>query len=158
MSVLTLVKLSYFVAATLFLLGLQRMASPKTARSGIQWAGVGMLIATVATFFLPGLHNIGLMVAAIVIGVGLNWVWGKKVAITDMPQMVALFNGMGGGSAAAIGAMELVRWSAAGQSPGPVPAVLAVVGALIGAVSLRYGRCRCRSSSPSSCWRWPWAC
>ena len=102
MSALTLVKLSYFVAATLFLLGLQRMASPRTARSGIQWAGVGMLIATIATFFLPGLHNIGLMVAAIVIGVGLNWVWGKKVAITDMPQMVALFNGMGGGSAAAI--------------------------------------------------------
>jgi NAD(P) transhydrogenase subunit beta len=61
-----LVKASYFIAATLFLLGLQRMASPKTARSGIQWAGVGMLIATFATFFLPGLHNIGLMVAAIV--------------------------------------------------------------------------------------------
>ncbi|MET0288065.1 MAG: NAD(P)(+) transhydrogenase (Re/Si-specific) subunit beta, partial [Pseudoxanthomonas sp.] len=50
-----LVKVSYLVAATLFLLGLQRMASPKTARSGIQWAGLGMLIATVATFFLPDL-------------------------------------------------------------------------------------------------------
>ena len=136
MSVLALVKFSYFVAATLFLLGLQRMASPKTARSGIQWAGVGMLIATVATFFLPGLHNIALMVVAIVLGVGLNWAWGKKVAITDMPQMVALFNGMGGGSAAAIGAVELVRWSAAGQSPGTVPAVLAALGSLIGAVSL----------------------
>ena len=43
------VKASYFIAATLFLLGLQRMASPKTARSGIQWAGTGMLIATAAT-------------------------------------------------------------------------------------------------------------
>lgn len=142
MSILTLVKLSYFIAATLFLLGLQRMASPKTARSGIQWAGVGMLIATVATFFLPGLHNIGLMLVAIVLGVGLNWVWGKKVALTDMPQMVALFNGMGGGSAAAIGAVELVRWNA---QYGALPImehapllvrVLAVVGALIGAVSL----------------------
>ena len=137
MSVLTLVKLSYFVAATLFLLGLQRMASPKTARSGIQWAGVGMLIATFATFFLPGLHNIGLMIAAIVIGVGLNWIWGRKVAITDMPQMVALFNGMGGGSAAAIGAVELVRLSMAGAlAPPRLTLVLAVVGALIGAVSL----------------------
>ncbi|MBH2010730.1 NAD(P)(+) transhydrogenase (Re/Si-specific) subunit beta [Thermomonas fusca] len=148
-----LVKLSYFVAATLFLLGLQRMASPKTARSGIQWAGAGMLIATVATFFLPGLHNIGLMIAAIVIGVGLNWVWGRKVALTDMPQMVALFNGMGGGSAAAIGAVELVRLAAqpgAHQVVGFVMTTtngvtttqfnvglpLAVVGALIGAVSL----------------------
>ena len=87
MSVLVLVKLSYFVAATLFLLGLKRMASPKTARSGIQWPGAGMLIATLATFFLPGLHNIGLMIAAIVIGVGANWAWGKKVApvATSMP-------------------------------------------------------------------------
>ncbi|HEV7269806.1 NAD(P)(+) transhydrogenase (Re/Si-specific) subunit beta [Pseudoxanthomonas sp.] len=137
MTALTLVKLSYFVAATLFLLGLQRMASPKTARSGIQWAGAGMLIATVATFFLPGLHNIGLMIAAIVIGVALNWLWGKKVAITDMPQMVALFNGMGGGSAAAIGAVELVRY-AGGESavPSTFTMSLAVTGALIGAVSL----------------------
>ncbi|WP_213600593.1 NAD(P)(+) transhydrogenase (Re/Si-specific) subunit beta [Pseudoxanthomonas japonensis] len=137
MSALTLVKLSYFVAATLFLLGLQRMASPKTARSGIQWAGVGMLIATVATFFLPGLHNIGLMIAAILIGVGLNWLWGKKVAITDMPQMVALFNGMGGGSAAAIGAVELVRYSGGEAAvPSTFTLSLAVTGALIGAVSL----------------------
>ena len=136
MSLLVLVKLSYFVAATLFLLGLQRMASPKTARSGIQWAGAGMLIATLATFFLPGLHNIVLIIVAIAVGVAANWIWGKKVAITDMPQMVALFNGMGGGSAAAIGAVELVRWSAAGQSPGTVPGVLAVLGSLIGAVSL----------------------
>ena len=130
------VKASYLVAATLFLLGLQRMASPKTARSGIQWAGVGMLIATFATFFLPGLHNIGLIVAATVIGTVVAWVWGKKVAITDMPQMVALFNGMGGGSAAAIGAVELLRFSAAGVAPSKVTLVLAVVGALIGAVSL----------------------
>ena len=136
MTVLTLVKLSYFIAATLFLLGLQRMASPKTARSGIQWAGVGMLIATGATFFLPGLHNIGLMLVAIVLGVGLNWAWGKKVAITDMPQMVALFNGMGGGSAAAIGAVELVKYSGGVPVPSMLGLVLAVVGALIGSVSL----------------------
>ena len=136
MSLLLLVKLSYFVAATLFLLGLQRMASPKTARSGIQWAGAGMVLATIATFFLPDLHNIPLMIAAIVLGVVVNWVWGKKVAITDMPQMVALFNGMGGGSAAAIGAVELLRFSAEGTAPNNVTLGLAVVGALIGAVSL----------------------
>lgn len=155
MDAMTLVKLSYFIAAVLFLLGLQRMSSPKTARSGIQWAGVGMLLATLATFFLPGLHNIVWIVVAIVSGVALNWFWGKKVAITDMPQMVALFNGMGGGSAAAIGAVELVSKhsalvSANGRSGGhglfdaivTMPASerltigLAVIGALIGAVSL----------------------
>jgi NAD(P) transhydrogenase subunit beta len=136
MSVLILVKLSYFVAATLFLLGLQRMASPKTARSGIQWAGAGMVLATVATLFLPDLHNVGLIVAAIVLGTVLNWVWGKKVAITDMPQMVALFNGMGGGSAAAIGAVELLKFSGEGKAPNTVTLSLAVIGALIGAISL----------------------
>src|SRR5688500_4078933 len=107
-----LVKCSYLVAATLFLLGLQRMASPVTARSGIRWAGAGMVIATVATFFQPGLHNMGLILLAVGIGTALAWVSGKKVAITDMPQMVALYNGMGGGSAAAIGAVELLRLSA----------------------------------------------
>ena len=147
-----LVKASYFVAATLFLLGLQRMASPATARSGIRWAGLGMLIATVATLALPGLHNLGLIVLATVIGTAVAWLWGKKVAITDMPQMVALFNGMGGGSAAAIGAVELLRYASlapAGAAvervqgqlgpvtqPSTITLVLAVLGALIGAVSL----------------------
>jgi NAD(P) transhydrogenase subunit beta len=127
---------SYFVAATLFLLGLQRMASPLTARSGIRWAGLGMVIATVATFLLPGLHNMALIVTALVIGTSLAWISGKKVAITDMPQMVALYNGMGGGSAAAIGAVELLRFSAEGRPPSTITLLLGVTGALIGAVSL----------------------
>ena len=130
---------SYFIAATLFLLGLQRMASPVTARSGIQWAGAGMLIATAATFLLPGLHNLALMVVALVLGTLSAWVWGRKVAITDMPQMVALFNGMGGGSAAAIGAVELLRVAHQGAGhplPPTLQVVLAVAGAMIGAISL----------------------
>lgn len=153
MSISILVNTSYLVAATLFLLGLQRMASPKTARSGIQWAGAGMLIATAATFFLPGLHNIALIAVALVLGTGLAWVSAKKVAITDMPQMVALYNGMGGGSAAAIGAVELLRfselanrdtshWSAqaiadlSARLPSSTVLALAVIGSAIGAVSL----------------------
>lgn len=131
-----LIAASYFIAATLFLLGLQRMASPRTARSGIQWAGVGMVLATVATFFVPGLENIGLMLVAIVLGTALAWISGKKVAITDMPQMVALYNGLGGGSAAAIGAVELLRWSGTGAAPPRLSLVLAVLGALIGAIAL----------------------
>ena len=137
---------SYFVAATLFLLGLQRMASPKTARSGIRWAGAGMVIATAATFLLD-LDNLGLILVALVIGTGAAWWSGKKVAITDMPQMVALYNGMGGGSAAAIGAVELLKYAAlvpgepvlaqgAELVPSTLTLVLAVLGAAIGAVSL----------------------
>ncbi|MGN6223357.1 NAD(P)(+) transhydrogenase (Re/Si-specific) subunit beta [Pseudoxanthomonas sp.] len=148
-----LVKVSYLVAATLFLLGLQRMASPLTARSGIRWAGLGMLIATIATFFLPDLHNIPLIIAAIAIGTAVAWVSGKQVPITDMPQMVALYNGMGGGSAAAIGAVELLRFSflvhrdtshwseaaiaaLAARQPDATTLALAVIGSAIGAVSL----------------------
>src|SRR5690606_18459229 len=125
----------------------------KTARSGIHWAGVGMLLATVATFFLPGLNNIALIMVALLLGTGLAWVSAKKVAITDMPQMVALYNGMGGGSAAAIGAVELLRfsgvanrdtahWSAqaiadlAARQPSATVLALAVIGSAIGAVSL----------------------
>ncbi|MDR7134884.1 NAD(P) transhydrogenase subunit beta [Lysobacter niastensis] len=137
MSVLAwIASVSYFVAATLFLLGLQRMASPVTARSGIRWAGMGMVIATVATFLLPGLHNLALIVLALGIGTVLAWVSGKKVAITDMPQMVALYNGMGGGSAAAIGAVELLRFSGEGRAPSSISLVLGVIGAAIGSVSL----------------------
>jgi H+-translocating NAD(P) transhydrogenase subunit beta len=136
MSVLLLVKLSYFIAAALFILGIKRMASPVTARSGIQWAGVGMLIATVATFFLPGLHNIVLIIIAVLLGTVVAWISGKRVAMTDMPQMVALYNGLGGGSAAAIGAVELLKFSAQGAPASKTALVLAVVGALIGSVSL----------------------
>jgi len=148
-----LVQVSYLVAATQFLLGLQRMASPMTARSGIRWAGLGMLIATVATFFLPELHNIPLILAAVAIGTGVAWWSAKRVAITDMPQMVALYNGMGGGSAAAIGAVELLRFSfltnrdtthwseqaladLAARQPSATVLALAVIGSAIGAVSL----------------------
>ena len=132
---------SYFVAATLFLLGLQRMASPRTARSGIQWAGAGMLLATAATFLYrgedgAGIHNLGLIALALGLGTVAAWISGKRVAITDMPQMVALYNGMGGGSAAAIGAVELLRFSARGEAPSQAAIVLGVIGALIGSISL----------------------
>ncbi len=129
-----LVRASYLLAALLFILGLQRMSSPVTARSGIQWAGVGMVIATVATFALPGMHNLALILVAASIGTVIAWVSGKKVAITDMPQMVALYNGMGGGSAAGIGAVELIQF-AAGEPSTKTQLVLGVIGALIGAIS-----------------------
>ena len=111
-------KASYLLAAALFILGIKRMSSPVTARAGIKWAGIGMVIATLATFAITGAHNVGWIVAGIAIGVIPTWLWGKKVAMTDMPQMVALFNGMGGGSAAAIGAGELLKFS---QPGAPVP-------------------------------------
>src|SRR6185437_11435091 len=93
----TLIQVSYFVTAVLFIVGLKRMSSPVTARSGILWAGAGMLVATLVTFAYPGMSNYPLIGAAIVIGAVLAWWSGKRVAMTNMPQMIALYNGMGGG-------------------------------------------------------------
>ncbi|VAW79556.1 NAD(P) transhydrogenase subunit beta [hydrothermal vent metagenome] len=125
------IQLSYFLAAVLFILGLKRMSSPVTARDGIVWAGIGMLVATLITFFSPGMHNYGWMILAIGIGGGAAWYTGKKVAMTDMPQMIAIYNGMGGGAAAAIAAVELMR----GDFYSTSFQVLAVLGALIGSVA-----------------------
>ncbi|MDX1610512.1 MAG: NAD(P)(+) transhydrogenase (Re/Si-specific) subunit beta [Halofilum sp. (in: g-proteobacteria)] len=126
-----LIQTSYFVAAVLFILGLKAMSSPKTARRGVIWAGAGMVLATVVTFLHEGLHNYALMVIAIVAGGGVAWVSAKRVAMTDMPQMIAVYNGMGGGAAAAIAANELL----ADHVLAPVVLVLAVLGALIGTVA-----------------------
>ncbi|HEV2316034.1 MAG TPA: NAD(P)(+) transhydrogenase (Re/Si-specific) subunit beta [Thermoplasmata archaeon] len=119
----------YIATIFFFILGLQRMSHPLTARSGIVAAGAAMLIATVVTFLTPGLTNFGLMGIAIAIGGGLGYWAAKRVAMTDMPQMVAIYNGMGGGAAAAISAVELLGSSL------PSTASLAVAGGLIGAIS-----------------------
>jgi H+-translocating NAD(P) transhydrogenase subunit beta len=126
-----LIQISYFVTAALFIMGLKRMSSPVTARSGILWAGSGMLVATVVSFLYPGMTNYELIGAAILVGGALAWWSGKRVAMTNMPQMIALYNGMGGGAAAAIAAVELYR----GASQGYATSTLAVVGGIIGAVS-----------------------
>ena len=135
-----LIDISYFLTACLFILGLKRMSSPVTARSGIVWAGAGMVVATLVSFLYPGMSNYELIIAAIVVGSIVAWWSGKKVAMTDMPQMIALYNGMGGGAAAAIAAVELYR--AAYANVAGVPAAhsnvvmsLAVVGGIIGAIS-----------------------
>lgn len=126
------VEIFYLAAAVLFILGLKQMSSPVTARRGIVWAGVGMVLATLVTFIHPHVHtNYLLIFAAIVIGGGIAWKTGKEVAMTDMPQMIALYNGMGGGAAAAIAAVELIK-----QHPMSLTVqTMAVFGALIGAVA-----------------------
>jgi len=127
----TLIQASYFVAAALFIFGLKRMSSPVTARSGIVWAGVGMVVATLITFLTPGMGNYLLMTVAIAVGGIVAWVTGRRVAMANMPQMIALYNGMGGGAAAAIAAVELF----AGEVHGPTVLTLGVLGGIIGAVS-----------------------
>jgi NAD(P) transhydrogenase subunit beta len=129
----SLTQLSYLVAAALFILGLKRMSSPVTAVSGVRWAGAGMLLATIVTLIFMGASslNLGLVIGAIVVGGVIAWVSGKRVAMTDMPQMIALYNGMGGGAAAAIAAVTLYR----GDEASITHLTIATVGGFIGSVS-----------------------
>jgi NAD(P) transhydrogenase subunit beta len=131
-----------FAAAILFLYGLKRMSSPATAASGIRVAGLGMLVAVLAAFLYafdvdaaarPHLAvNLGLAGLALAIGGSIAWWAGKTVKMTAMPQMVALYNGMGGGAAGAIAAVELFG----NRAVGVTQLVVTLLGALIGAVSL----------------------
>lgn len=131
-----IIQIAYYIAAILFILGLKRMSSPKTAETGIKWAGVGMLLAIIASFFFPEMHNFGLMLLAIAIGTVIAWIAAKKVAMTAMPEMIAMYNGMGGGAAAAIAAVELLKLTSPTAAVMPTTTfVLAVVGALIGGIS-----------------------
>jgi H+-translocating NAD(P) transhydrogenase subunit beta len=129
----TVTQLSYLVAAALFILGLKRMSSPVTAVSGVRWAGLGMVLATVVTLGFMGASSFNLMlvIGAIAVGGILAWVSGKRVAMTDMPQMIALYNGMGGGAAAAIAAVELYS----GNEHNITHLTMAAIGGFIGSVS-----------------------
>ena len=134
------VDITYFVTAFVFIYGLKQMSSPVTARGGIVNAGIAMVAATLITFGVPQIHlaldiNMILMLSAIAVGSAVAYISAKRVAMTDMPQMIAMYNGMGGGAAAAIAAVELVKLSSSGESHGLVVQVLAVLGAVIGAVS-----------------------
>ena len=129
-------------AAFLFLYGLHRMSSPVTAPSGIFVAGIGMAVAVLASSLYafgvdaaarPDLPvNLVLAVVALATGGGVAWWGGRKVAMTAMPQMVAIYNGMGGGAAGAIAAVELFG----NKAQGVTELVVTLAGAFIGAVSL----------------------
>lgn len=131
----------YFLTAAIFIIGLKQMSSPVTAHRGIVWAGIAMVVASLATFGAPEISlevssiNLQLMLVAIAAGSTVAYISAKRVAMTDMPQMIAMYNGMGGGAAAAIAAVELVKLSAGAESHGLTIQILAVLGAVIGAIS-----------------------
>jgi len=135
-----LIEIVYFISAIVFIVGLKQMSSPVTARQGIVWAGIAMAIATFVTFGDPAVYahgsmNVILIVIAIVAGSIIAYITAKRVEMTDMPQMIAIYNGMGGGAAAAIAAVELVKVAGGAEAPNTTVLTLATLGAIIGAVS-----------------------
>ncbi|MEA2636443.1 MAG: H+-translocating transhydrogenase subunit beta [Chloroflexota bacterium] len=128
------VSLAYLVAAVLFILGLIELSSPKSARRGNQIAAVGMVIALGAT--IPLLHfttaGIVITIIGILIGVPIGAIGARQVKMTAIPQMVALFNGVGGGAAAVVAVSELLL---KGSHPAFAIAFPSVFSIVIGSVS-----------------------
>ena len=131
----TAINFTYLVAAVLLIIGIRRLSAPPTARSGNWIAAVGMTIAIVFTFLDPDVHRYWLVFAGMAVGTGVGGSSARLVKMTAMPQMVALFNGVGGGAAALIAAAEYHRLApAAGHLSGDhIGAML--FSALIGSIS-----------------------
>ena len=101
--------LSYVLAAVLFILGIKKLSHPKTARDGNFMAAFGMLIAIIATLIFYSEINYQLIIIGMIIGAIIGATFAIKVEMTQMPQMVAIFNGFGGGASALIAAAEFIN-------------------------------------------------
>jgi H+-translocating NAD(P) transhydrogenase subunit beta len=139
MDLRTLIPLTYLIAAVTFVLGLKGLSGPKTAVNGNRIAAAGMLLAVAATFFdveFQSYGTTGLIVTAagLVIGGSAGFYGARVVKMTAMPQMIALFNGAGGGAAALVSILELSRGlTSSGVTPGGT--ISSMLGLMIGAVS-----------------------
>ncbi|HEY8297592.1 MAG TPA: NAD(P)(+) transhydrogenase (Re/Si-specific) subunit beta [Candidatus Baltobacteraceae bacterium] len=134
-------RIAELAAIVLFILGLRYLSSPATARFGNRIAAVGMLLALVAVFIANGTLGWWAIAIGIVVGGVIGGFAALRVKMTAMPQMVALFNGAGGGAAALISTIEFFVFQSGGQAygvpvaMGAVISVSLVLSAIIGAVS-----------------------
>jgi NAD(P) transhydrogenase subunit beta len=126
--------LAYLVAAALFIVGIRRLRAPETARSGNTLAAFGMGIALVATLFVIEFQSLLLIGAAVLLGSVVGALSAQKVQMTAMPQMVAAYNGVGGGAAALIALSEFYHMETGGGES-LVAAVTVPLTVLIGSVS-----------------------
>ena len=127
--------LLYLVTIVTFILALKFLSSPRRARLGNQLGAAGMTLAIVVTLAREGLEGYGLMAIAMVIGGAVGLVGARRVKMTAMPQMVALFNGVGGGAAALIALAEFHNLAPAPGRIGFDETVAILLSALIGSVS-----------------------
>ena len=129
------IAVAYIVAAVLFIFGLKHLSSPATARAGNRLAALGMLIALGATLLDRQIISFWLIAAGTLVGAAIGIYFARTVQMTAMPQMVALFNGMGGGTAALVSVAEYLRLSSAGETIGAGESASIVLGTAIGAIS-----------------------
>ncbi len=106
------IDIAYLLTAICFILSLKLLNSPRTGRQGNWLAAGGMAVALIATLFIPGIGNFGWILAACAIGGVIGVVSARRVQMTAMPQMVAMFNGLGGGAVALVALIEYMRTDA----------------------------------------------
>jgi NAD(P) transhydrogenase subunit beta len=124
----------YIISFSLFIYGLSGLTGPKTAVRGNRIAAVGMAIAVVATLLVPDVNNIVLIILGVAIGTAIGVPAARQVKMTQMPQMVALFNGVGGGAVALIAWVEFRESGGFADVPTYV-AIFSCFAAIIGSVS-----------------------
>jgi len=126
-------QVAYLVAAVCFILALKGLSSPRTARGGNLVGAFGAVLACVVVFLYAGLDHVVPILAAIAIGTAVGLVGARRVQMTQMPQLVALFNGVGGGAAALVALLELA--DTAGQQPEKFTRAATAFTILVGSVS-----------------------
>ena len=131
----SVIALSYIVAAVLFIFGLKRLSSPSSARSGNRLAAIGMAIALGVTLLDRQIVSYWTIAIGTLIGAVMGVYFARTVQMTAMPQMVALFNGMGGATAALVSVAEFLRLSRAGETISIGESTSIVLGTAIGAIS-----------------------
>ena len=124
-----IINLLYIVSAILFIFGIKWLGNADTARRGNRLSSVGMLLAVVATLLYGGL-SWPMVVGGIGLGAVIGFLWAKRVQMTGMPELVALFNGFGGLASLCVGAAEFHKLSHAGGE-GYVAALAAQTGVTV---------------------------
>jgi len=128
------IQVLYIIAFSLFIYGLSGLTGPKTAVRGNRIAAVGMGVALLGTFLIDGLGNWGLIILGLAIGTAVGIPAARQVKMTAMPQMVALFNGVGGGAVALVAWAEFRETGGWDLAPTYVP-IFEVFAAIVGSVS-----------------------
>nr|WP_290227979.1 NAD(P)(+) transhydrogenase (Re/Si-specific) subunit beta [Trichocoleus desertorum] len=130
------IELSYLIASSLFIIGLKRLGSPATARQGNTIAAVGMLIAIVVTLLDRNVLNYEMILLGIAAGSVIGAIAAQRVAMTEMPQMVGLLNGLGGAASALVAIAEFWRLLGTAAAVPLEATITTILGVLIGGVTL----------------------
>ncbi len=130
-----IINVAYLVAIILFVVGLKKLTSPTTARQGNFIAGIGMFIALVATLFMENIVTYEWIILGTVLGAPIGFISARKVKMTAMPEMVALFNGVGGGAIALIALSEYFVWTDGNVGVTTDVEVASLLSLIIGSIS-----------------------